>query len=337
MRFDADQLRTGRLWRVVTLLAVSLGVVRAEPLATPPACVPPETRVELWWESLVGELETECWTPLTVSEFWSDGWDRPYDSVDHTSPRQTWINSADGAFYRLAVISGTWAQGTSEVVDTANGSLFLFTPLNRRFEIGWFLPMSLIAPDPVRPAVASTRGTGDLTVAPRFLLAEDKTYSWTANCYVRCPTGSPLTGNGVTSLSPDIEFWLNPTGKWILRGGVGVTVPTNTTAASTPLLEANPWTGFNLSPGPFSSFDARLAAGYYLTSADAPYLKHLCGTVATNLHTRLSGGDTSYFSITPGMRTGVGRDWYLLAGIEVPLVGPLPFANQVIVQAIKNF
>ena len=67
------------------------------------------------------------------------------------------------------------------------------------------------------PVTKTFRGTGDLTVAPRFLLAEDKEFSFTANCYIRCRTGSVLTGNGVTSLSPDIEFWINPTGKWILR------------------------------------------------------------------------------------------------------------------------
>lgn len=302
-----------------------------------PHCPLPETRPELWRESLVGPLDPACWTPLGVTEFLQTGWDRPYDSIDHDVPRQTWINSTDGAFYRLAVLSGTWAEGTPEVSDTANGSLFLFTPLNRRFEIGWFLPFRLIAPAPSAPAVDTTRGTGDLTVAGRFLLAEDKAYSVTANCYVRCPTGTPETGNGVASLSPDLEFWANPLGKWVVRGGIGVTVPTNLTAASLPLLEANPWTGFNLSPGPFTSLDARFAAGYYITSADAPAFKHLCGTFATNFHTQVSGGTMSYFSITPGMRTGIGRDWYLLAGFEVPLVGPLPFANQTIVQAIKNF
>jgi len=335
--FARAGLRTGLLVTLVALLLAAGPLHAAPPRNASPPCPIPDTRLELWRESLIGPLETECWTPLRVSEFFSDGWDRPYDSIDHRVPRQTWINSADGAFYRLAVISGTWAQGTTEVSDTANGSLFLFTPFNRRFEIGWFLPFSLIAPNPASPATSTTRGTGDLTVAARFLLAEDKTYSLTANCYVRCPTGSPETGNGVTSLSPDIEFWTHPMGRWVVRGGVGVTVPTNLTAASLPLLEENPWTGFNLSPGPFSSFDARLAAGYYMTPSDAPVLKHLCGTLATNFHTQLSGGNSSYFSITPGMRTGVGRDWYLLAGFEVPLIGPLPFSNQAIVQAIKNF
>ncbi|NDC53246.1 MAG: hypothetical protein EBZ74_02900 [Planctomycetia bacterium] len=319
---------------VCAAVVAAPGAVRA---VAAPDCPVPQTRPELWRESLLGSLDTECWTPLTFAEFSSDGWDRPYDSIDHSNPRQTWINSADGAFYRLAVISGAWAQGTPDVVDTANGSVFLFTPFNRRFELGWFLPFTLTAPDPRSPATVSARGAGDLTVAPRFLLAEEKEHSVTANCYVRCPTGSTRTGNGVASLSPDVEFWVNPTGRWVMRGGVGVTVPTNLTAASLPALEVNPWTGFNLSPGPFSSFDARWAGGVYLTPADAPVLKHLCATVSTNFHTRLAGGNTTYFSITPGMRAGVGGDWYLLAGLEVPLVGPLPFSNQVIVQAIRNF
>ena len=322
--------------RAAAMYVVALAAMQVRGAATVD-CPPPDTRLKLWRESVFGSLDTECWTPLGIEDFFSDGWDRPYDSIDHTNPRQTWINSADGAFYRLAVISGAWAQGTRDVVDTANGSVFLFTPFNRRFEVGWFLPFTLIAPDPRSPATASARGTGDLTVAPRFLLAEDKEYSLTANCYVRCPTGSTLTGNGVASLSPDVEFWANPTGRWVVRGGVGVTVPTNLTAASLPALEVNPWTGFNLSPGPFSSFDARWAGGVYLTPSDAPVFKHLCATVSTNLHTRLAGGTTTYFSVTPGMRTGVGGDWYLLAGLEVPLVGPLPFTNQVIVQAIRNF
>ena len=218
-----------------------------------------------------------------------------------------------------------------------NGSVFLFTPFNRHFEIGWFLPFSVIAPDVTSLVTKTFRGTGDLTVAPRFLLAEDKEFSFTANCYIRCPTGSVLTRNGVTSLSPDIEFWINRTGKWILRGRVGATIPKNLTTVSLPLLVANPWTGFNLSPSAFSSFDTRVAGGLYLTDDDAPFFKHLCGTLSTNLHTQINGGNMTYFSVTPGMRTGIGRDWYLLAGFEVPLVGPLPFSNQAIAQLIKNF
>ena len=288
-------------------------------------------------ESLIGPLETERWTPLSCSTFFQDGWDKPYDSVDHQIPRQTWINNADGAFYRLGVISGSWAQGPAGVPDTSNGSVFLFTPLSRRFELGWFLPFSVTAPNVLGPAETTLSGVGDLTVAPRFMLAEEKHFSVTANVYARCPTGAVGTGNGVASLSPDVEFWVNPIPRWILRGACGVTVPTNLTPANTPLLLANPWTGFNLTPSAFSSIDARLAAGYYLTAGDTPHCQHLCATVATNFHTRTSGGNDTYFSLTPGFRFGVGNNWYLLEGIEVPFVGPLPFTEQVIAQAIKNF
>jgi hypothetical protein len=55
------------------------------------------------------------------------------------------------------------------------------------------------------------------------------------------------------------------------------------------------------------------------------------------MHTQINSGNMTYFSVTLGMRTGVGRDWYLLAGIEVPLLGPLPFSNQATAQLIKNF
>ena len=41
--------------------------------------------------------------------------------------------------------------------------------------------------------------------------------------------------------------------------------------------------------------------------------------------------------MTPGFRFGIGHEWYLLSGFEVPTIGPLPFRNQAIFQAIKNF
>ena len=52
-----------------------------------PDCQPPETRAELWWESLVGSLETDCWRPLSFAEFLSDGWGKPlrFHFTSHSS------------------------------------------------------------------------------------------------------------------------------------------------------------------------------------------------------------------------------------------------------------
>jgi hypothetical protein len=33
--------------------------------------------------------------------------------------------------------------------------------------------------------------------------------------------------------------------------------------------------------------------------------------------------------VTPGFRTHLGRDWYLLGAVEIPMVNPTPFDYQV--------
>ncbi|AGA31512.1 transporter [Singulisphaera acidiphila] len=293
---------------------------------------------EVIGSSLFGPLRPETWRPLGVDSLFSEGWNEPYAPAPGDAPRQTWINNADGAFYRLYVTSFSFARNVPGGDNVYNGSFFLFTPMSRRFELGWFVPFVTSAPDAL-PGSGQAHWTdfGDLTIAPRLLIAEDRRYTVTANLFVRTPTGNARNGNGVASLSPDLEFWANPSERWVIRGGLGLTVPTNKTAASSRLLAAEPWSGFNASPGPFTSIDARFAIGRYLTPADARYFSNFVPYLAANLHSELSGGNSTYFTLTPGFRFGLGNDWYALAGLEVPLVGPLPFATQTIIQMIKNF
>ena len=288
--------------------------------------------------SLLAPLQPESWRPLSLGSLFSEGWNEPYAPAPGDAPRQTWINNADGAFYRLFVFSFGYTRGLQGGGNIYNGSYFLFTPLSRRFEIGWFLPFVVSAPDSLGRAPGSyATQFGDLTIAPRVLLAESEHYTLSTNLFVRTPTGTYHTGNGMTSLSPDIEFWANPMGRWVVRGGIGMTVPTNNTPLASRSLGPFPWTGFNASPGSFSSFDARLAVGQYLTSSDVPIFKNLVCYLASNFHTETSGGDRTYFSLTPGFRFGLGDEWYVLGGLEVPVVGPQPFVTQTIFQMIKNF
>jgi hypothetical protein len=300
---------------------------------------------EVVGNSLFGRLRPDLWRPLGLSGLFREGWDEQYapapDLGGEGAPRQTWIGNADGAFYRLFVFSFGYARSLpgNANANAYNGGFFLFTPISRRFEIGWFVPFVTSTPDFLGPAGGNRYWTdaGDLTVAPRVLLAEDRRYSITTNLYARLPTGSVRNGNGAASLSPDLEFWLNPPGRWVLRGGLGVTVPTNETRARLPLLSLAPFTGFNASPSSLTSFDARFAIGKYLTPADARILPSLVPYLSANLHTALSGGHATYFSLTPGFRFGLGNEWYFLGGIEVPLVGPQPFQTLTTFQIIKNF
>lgn len=288
-------------------------------------------------ESFFGPLRPDTWRPLGLRALRTEGWDEPYAPAPGDAPRQTWVGSADGAFYRLYVASFSFAP-MSGGGTAYNGTAILFSPLSRRFELGWFVPFVASAPDASRPPGAGNwTDFGDLTIAPRVLLAEDRRYTLTSNLFARIPTGDARNGNGAASLSPDLEFWVNPVGGWVVRGGLGVTVPTNYTFPSAALQRANPWTGFNASPAPFTSFDARLAVGRYLTPADARHFKSFVCYAATNFHTELSGGNATYLSITPGFRFGLGGDWYALGGLEVPLIGGMPFDTQTTFQLIKNF
>ena len=311
----------------------------------PPTSNRSESIFQVIGQSLIGPLRSDRWRPLGIGSFFSEGWDEPYapvpstDGTSRIAPRQPWVNSDDGAFYRLFLFSFGYARGLPGNTNEYTGVFGMFTPFSRRFEIGWAVPFVQSAPNALGTGPTDYwTGAGDLTIIPRFLLAEDKRYTISTNLFVRVPTGNARIGNNVTSLSPDIEFWANPFTGWVVRGGLGVTAPTNLSASKIALLDKSPpWTGFYGSPGPFSSFDARFAVGKYLRPSDAKIMPNLCVDVAANLHTAISGGNYTYFSLTPGFLCGMGNHWVFRAGVEVPMVGITPFQTQSFFQIIRPF
>lgn len=294
---------------------------------------PDSTFTEIAETSLFGALRPDRWRRLSLPNLFSEGWDEPYAPVPHAAPRQTWIGNADGAFYRLFVLSGAYASLTQG--DAATFSSILFTPFNRRFEIGWYAPWRVSTPSGTGPG--QTASLSDLTVTPRLLLHESERVTVTTNLAVRLPTGNVATGNDVTSVSPDVEFWANPYGGSVIRGAVGVTLPTGRTAWRTHILDANPWSGFNANPGAFSSFDARLAVGQYVTPTTRRFLGDSVIYLSGNLHQGMGSPAPTYMTLTPGFRTGIWGTWYFLGGVELPVVQPKPFSYQVTFQLIGNF
>jgi hypothetical protein len=83
--------------------------------------------------------------------------------------------------------------------------------------------------DPSRPMVTTSRshsGFGDLSFTPRVMLHDTKECSLTAELTVLTPTGNrPLAGN--SSLTPNLGFWNNFAGGWVIRGGFGDLIPTH--------------------------------------------------------------------------------------------------------------
>jgi hypothetical protein len=281
------------------------------------AVAPPDAGVELGLfdtitESLFGPADPNTWRPLPLSTFFSEGWNEawvPSPNGSGGAPRQGWINAADGNVYRLWFF--TFAQGFNQAPkgNAYLGSYTLFAPLSRRLDLIINVPFvlrnsavtGLPIIDPNNPPARTSKshsGFGDISFTPRFLLHETKDFSLTAELAISTPTGTqPLAGK-TTILTPSVGFWNNFAGRWVIRGGLGLGIPMN---------------------GSGDNLISQLAIGQTLTDHDVPLFGDFTYYLSTVVNTPLANGGQTSVTLTPGLRTHVGRDWYFLAGLPTPV------------------
>ena len=271
-------------------------------------------------KSLAGDVyDPSRWHELGLGTFFTDGWDEAWASGPNGeggAPRQGWSNAQDGVSYRLFLFTFNWAHLDNN--DSYASGLTAYTPLNRRFQFRFDVPFFVSTPQ------GSDRetGFGDFQVTPRFLLSETQNFSQSLDLTFRTPTGSKSTGNGIGAFSPEYNFWYNAVAGLVLRGGVGGYVPWETDTRE--------------------RFTANLAAGYYFTPHDLLPIGDLVWYVSTNLN-QLTDGEVSgtqvpnvtTLTFTPGFRTHLGANFYLLGGVEVPVTHPKPFDYQVLAALMK--
>jgi hypothetical protein len=268
--------------------------------------------VETATRSIFGTPDANTWRPLPLSTLFSEGWNEawvPSPNGSGGAPRQGWINAADGNLYRLNFL--TIAQGRNEAPrGTAYlGAYTLYTPLSRRLELITNVPFYLRnnvegglpvnGPSEQMGTMAQDQtGFGDVSFTPRVLLHETQDFSLTAEVAVTVPTGTqPLAGNR-TTLVPNVSFWNNIAGGWVVRGGASVLFPTD---------------------GSGDEFIGQLAVGQTLTDHDVPLFGDFTYYVSMVVNTPLGNADQTRVTLTPGMRTHLGHDWYFLAGLRFPV------------------
>jgi hypothetical protein len=288
-----------------------------------PQYIPPSTRVESGpfataVESIFGTPDPDSWRPLPIWTLFTEGWNEawvPSPNGSGGAPRQGWINASDGNLYRLWFF--TFAQGFNfreprnepSKGNAYLGAFTLYTPLSRRlllitnisFEQRNSAASGLPAINPNRPGGTPTSrshsGFGDISFTPRVLLHETKDFSLTSEVAVLVPTGTrPLAGK--TELIPNVSFWNNFAGGWVIRGGFGDLIPLN---------------------GGNNTLISQLAIGQTLTAHDVPLFGDFTYYLSTVVDTPTLHGDTTSVSLTPGMRTHLGNDWYFLAGLPIPV------------------
>jgi hypothetical protein len=263
-------------------------------------------------ESIFGQPDPDAWRPLPLATLFSEGWDEawvPSPKGSGGAPRQGWINAAAGNLYRSWFF--TFAQGFNHPPrgNAYLGSFTLLTPLSRRLMLITNIPFllrnnavsGLPIIDPNLPAVTATKshsGFGDISFTPRVLLHETKDLSLTAELVVLTPSGTePLAGKA--ALTPAVGFWTDFAGGWVIRGGLGDLIATQGPESNTLI--------------------SQLAVGQTLTAHDVPLVGDFTYYLSAVVNIPLSNGNQTSMTLTPGMRTHLGNNWFLQAGLPIPV------------------
>lgn len=305
------------------LAASILGM--AAPTAAQTSSPPSDGVLGAMAKSLTGDVygDPSAWRELSLRDFFSEGWDRAWVSPPPGgggAPRQGWLNSFDGVFYRLGVATYGYAHDFLENGNQHSGTVQFYLPLNQRFEFRVDLP------------VVSNRGAtgadyetnfGDLQIVGRFLLSESRDVTQSFNVAFRAPTGSTDNVNGVAAITPTYEFWTNWWKGLVIRGGAGFFVPYGHQSID--------------EVGVRATFIANLAVGYYFTPHTSVPFGDLVFYLSANLGQTIDGPSTNTVSLTPGFRTHLGGNWYFLGAVEVPVTTAKGFDYQVLGALMKVF
>jgi hypothetical protein len=180
---------------------------------------------------------------------------------------------------------------------TANGQCAVATSVPCEIRNSTSSGLPTISPTG-KPTFKSQTTFGELSFTPRVLLHETRGFSLTSDLTVLVPTGHQPR-EGKTQLIPGVAISNNFAGRCVIRGG------------SRDLI--------SLGGGGSDTLLSQLAIGLTLTDHDVPLFGDFTWCVSTVVDTTLAHGQPTSATITPGMRTHLGNDWYFLASLPTSL------------------
>lgn len=237
------------------------------------------------------------WTPLGSEPFGTElfsGW-VPVPNGESGPPRQGWLGTADGFFTREVHLAYTYADAPGG--DFHQGLARFHLPLSRRLWAGLEVPFYQDR--------GGASDFGDVTLNTQLMLIETRNVSLNAGVGWRLPTGSASFGNEVFAAQPQLNLFTDVGGGFSFRGRVAYDFPDS---------------------GAPESFILNAAIGQTVTDHDRAPLGDLTWYVASTW--REFRGGPSFVSVTPGVRTHLGGNLFLLAGIEIPLANTSSFFRE---------
>lgn len=273
---------------------------------------------ETAYESLHGPAK--CWRPLTCDTFFSEGWNEAWAGGPAgqcgLTPRHGWLGAFEGNFYRLGLVNTTYQHNLNQPYggDGYGADVAAFLPLSRRFEMYVNAPF-VKSNGTLDPTQGYQSDFGDLQVAGSFLLSENEAATQLFTLGVNTPTGEPETGGGRSYINPRYSFWYNPCDAWVVRGGLGLVVPTNDASGQTVLNTA-------------------VAVGRYFTPHDVAF-GDLVFYVNCAIDVPLEDAGPTTVGIGPGTRFQIVGDWYFLHYWQFSVSETQPYDYQMQTAIVK--
>jgi len=247
------------------------------------------------------------WNPLGSEPFGTELFAKwvPVPNGASGAPRQGWLGTADGFFTREVHLAYTYVDADGP--DFQQGLARFHYPLTRRLWAGLEVPFY--------QERAGRSNFGDVTLNTQLMLVEKRSVSLNAGVGWRLPTGSARLGNSVFAAQPQLNLFTDIGSGFSFRGRVAYDFPDS---------------------GVPESFILNGAIGQTVTDHDRAPLGDLTWYVASTYRAFSNGPD--FVSITPGVRTHLGGNLFLLAGIEIPLTDSRrSFREGFTVQLVKGF
>lgn len=233
--------------------------------------------------AMPARAQTAEWTPLRSDQVFTEftqAW-IPVPNGSSGTPRQGWLATVDGFFTREAHLAWSFTNAEEN-----RGFQFLGRfnyPLSRRFWVGLEVPFyEDFGPD---------NGFGDISITTLAMLHETRDTSISAGIGWPIPTGA---GDGDFTITPQVDYFTDVGNAIALRGRVSDLAD-------------------------FGGSDDAVRLALVIGKTVTPHEETPSGDFATHLApnwTLPADGGTTSFTITPGVRTHLFGNLFLLAGVE---------------------
>jgi len=262
---------------------------------------------------------------LTLSNFFSEGWkftwwEEPEQEPDQ-APRFRLLKIPATVFEREVRMNYSFTNnGDSGKLDEHEYELEFEMPVSRRLLIEVEPKVVSVSPDHGN----DHSGFGDTSLITRVMLFETRNTTLLTILDTNFPTGNEDIGlgSGMTTISPGIGMWRDLGRHFALHGFFGLDIPVAGTTEETP----------------DTTVIYGTALAKTLTSKDTPLFGNLTLFVELNGSSDVgSDNDITVVSILPGVRWNLGHEFWLMPGIEIPVIGRDEFDNRIWFSVLKDF